>query len=110
MVGHNAREVIHEAAMAMKYRAPIPDFIDLLHVFPAMSEALKIVAISKVQEPRETVLLRGVGSSRSNDAKSRHRCVPQAFRFGESVPAIVPVTRQNHVSRANASQLARSGK
>ena len=51
MVGHNAGEVIHEAAMALKYRATIPDFIDLLHVFPAMAEALKIVAISRFKDP-----------------------------------------------------------
>jgi mercuric reductase len=36
MVGHNAGEVIHETAMAMKFRAKIHDFIDLLHVFPSM--------------------------------------------------------------------------
>jgi mercuric reductase len=51
MVGHNAGEVIHEAAMAMRYRATIPDFIDLLHVFPTMAEALKIVAISRFKNP-----------------------------------------------------------
>ena len=51
MVGHNAGEVIHEAAMAMKYRATISDFIDLLHVFPTMAEALKIVAISRFKNP-----------------------------------------------------------
>jgi mercuric reductase len=51
MVGHNAGEVIHEAAMAMRYRATIRDFIDLLHVFPTMSEALKIVAISRFKNP-----------------------------------------------------------
>ena len=51
MVGPNAGEVIHEAAMAMKYRATIPDFIDLLHVFPTMAEALKIVAISRFKNP-----------------------------------------------------------
>jgi mercuric reductase len=51
MVGHNAGEVIHEAAMAMRYRANIPDFIDLLHVFPTMSEALKVVAISRFKDP-----------------------------------------------------------
>ena len=33
MVGLNAGEVIHEAAMAMRYRAKIEDFIDLLHVW-----------------------------------------------------------------------------
>lgn len=51
MVGHNAGEVIHEAAMAMRYRATILDFSDLLHVFPTMSEALKIVAISRFKNP-----------------------------------------------------------
>ena len=51
MVGHNAGEVIHEAAMAMKYRATIQDFIGLLHVFPTMAEALKIVAISRFKDP-----------------------------------------------------------
>ena len=51
MVGHNAGEVIHEAAMALKYRAHIRDYMDLLHVFPAMAEALKIVAISRFKNP-----------------------------------------------------------
>ncbi len=51
IVGHNAGEVIHEAAMAMKFRAKIHDFIDLLHVFPSMAEALKIIAISRFKNP-----------------------------------------------------------
>lgn len=51
IVGHNAGEVIHEAAMALKYRARIADFVDLLHVFPTMAEALKIVAISRFKDP-----------------------------------------------------------
>lgn len=51
MVGHNAGEVIHEAAMAMKFRASISDYIDLLHVFPAMAEVLKIAAISRFKDP-----------------------------------------------------------
>ena len=51
MVGHSAGEVIHEAAMAMKYRARIQDFMDLLHVFPTMAEGLKIVAISRFKNP-----------------------------------------------------------
>ncbi|MBA3270948.1 MAG: FAD-dependent oxidoreductase [Acidobacteria bacterium] len=51
MVAHNAGEVIHEAAMAMKFRATVQDFIDLLHVYPTMAEALKIVAISKYKDP-----------------------------------------------------------
>ena len=51
MVGNSAGEVIHEAAMAMRFRAKIQDFIDLLHVYPTMAEALKIVAISRFKDP-----------------------------------------------------------
>jgi mercuric reductase len=51
MVGANAGEVIHEAAMALRFRAKIQDFIDLLHVYPTMAEALKIVAISRYKDP-----------------------------------------------------------
>ncbi len=51
MVGHNAGEVIHEAAMAMRFRARLQDIIDLLHVYPTMAEALKIVAISRYKDP-----------------------------------------------------------
>jgi mercuric reductase len=51
MVGHSAGEVIHEAAMALRFRATIHDFIDLLHVYPTMAEALKIVAISRYKDP-----------------------------------------------------------
>ena len=51
MVGPSAGEVIHEAAMAMRFHAKVQDFIDLLHVFPSMAEALKIVAISRFKDP-----------------------------------------------------------
>ena len=51
MVGTNAGEVIHEAAMGLRFRAKISDFIDLLHVYPTMAEALKIVAISRFKDP-----------------------------------------------------------
>lgn len=51
MIGHNAGEVIHEAAMAMRYRATLDDFIHLLHVYPSMAEALKIAAISRYKDP-----------------------------------------------------------
>jgi mercuric reductase len=51
MVGANAGEVIHEAAMGLRYRATLDDYIDLLHVFPTMAEALKIVAISRYKDP-----------------------------------------------------------
>ena len=44
VIGDSAPEIIHEAAMAMKFGATIPDFVDLIHVYPTMSEALKIGA------------------------------------------------------------------
>lgn len=53
MVGPNAGEVIHEAAMALRFRAKLRDFIDMLHVYPTMAEALKIVAISKFKNPEK---------------------------------------------------------
>ncbi len=46
MLGLHAGEVIHEAAMALRFRATVRDFIDLVHVYPTMAEALKIVALS----------------------------------------------------------------
>ena len=51
MVGAAAHEVIHEAAMAMRFRATLADFVDLLHVYPTMSEALKIAAIARTKDP-----------------------------------------------------------
>ena len=51
MLGSNAGEVIHEAAMALRFRAKVRDFIDLLHVYPTMAEALKIIAISRFKDP-----------------------------------------------------------
>jgi len=51
MIGATAAEVIHEAAMGLRFHATIDDFIDLLHVYPTMAEALKIVAISRYKDP-----------------------------------------------------------
>ncbi len=51
IVGVNAGEVIHEAAMGMRFHATIDDFIDLIHVYPTMAEALKMVAISRYKDP-----------------------------------------------------------
>jgi mercuric reductase len=51
MLDVNAAEVIHEAAMGLRFHATIDDFIDLLHVYPTMAEALKIVAISRYKDP-----------------------------------------------------------
>jgi mercuric reductase len=44
VIGESASEIIHEAAMAMRFGATIADFVDLIHVYPTMSEALKIGA------------------------------------------------------------------
>jgi mercuric reductase len=46
MLGTSAGEVIHEAAMALRFGATADDFIDLVHAYPTMAEALKLVAIS----------------------------------------------------------------
>jgi Pyruvate/2-oxoglutarate dehydrogenase complex, dihydrolipoamide dehydrogenase (E3) component, and related enzymes len=46
MHGLNAAEVIHEAAIGMRLGAKIVDFAGMLHVYPTMAEALKIVALS----------------------------------------------------------------
>jgi mercuric reductase len=39
-----AADMIHEAVMAVKYRLTIDDIIDTVHVFPTMSESIKLVA------------------------------------------------------------------
>jgi mercuric reductase len=51
MLGANAAEVIHEAAMGLRFHATIDDVIDLLHVYPTIAEALKIVALSRYKDP-----------------------------------------------------------
>ncbi|MDA8218126.1 MAG: mercury(II) reductase [Dehalococcoidales bacterium] len=51
LVMREASEVIHEAAMGLRMGAKVEDFIDLLHVYPTMAEALKIVAISRYKDP-----------------------------------------------------------
>ena len=46
-----AAELWHEAAMALRFHATLRDFIDLVHVYPTMAEALKIAAISRFKDP-----------------------------------------------------------
>jgi mercuric reductase len=48
-----AAEMIHEAVMAIKYRLTIDDIIDTVHVFPTMSEGIKLVATSFKQDVRK---------------------------------------------------------
>lgn len=50
MHGLNAAEVIHEAAMGLRFGAKIDDFAGMLHVYPTMAEALKIVALSYAKD------------------------------------------------------------
>ncbi len=51
LVMPNAGEVIHEAAMALRFRAKLEDYIDMIHVYPTMAEALKIAALSYFKDP-----------------------------------------------------------
>lgn len=51
LVMPNAGEVLHEAAMALRFRAKLEDYIDMIHVYPTMAEALKIAAISYFKDP-----------------------------------------------------------
>ena len=52
MVGHGVGEMINEAAMAMRFRATLHEFIFLLHVFSTMAEALKAVPSRASRIPR----------------------------------------------------------
>lgn len=45
-----AADMIHEAVMAVKYKLTTDDIIDTVHVFPTMSEAIKLVATSFKQD------------------------------------------------------------
>lgn len=51
LVMPNAGEVIHEAAMALRFHAKLEDYVDMIHVYPTMAEALKIAAISYFKDP-----------------------------------------------------------
>jgi mercuric reductase len=46
MLGASAAEVIHEAAMALRFGATLADFVEQLHVYPTMAEALRLVALA----------------------------------------------------------------
>ncbi|NJE76152.1 mercury(II) reductase [Thermococcus sp. ES12] len=46
ILAHNAAEMIHEAVMIVRNRMTVGDVVDTLHVFPTMSEAIKLVALS----------------------------------------------------------------
>lgn len=44
MVAPNAAELIHEAALAVKFGLTVDDIIDTVHVFPTLSEGIKLAA------------------------------------------------------------------
>ena len=46
IVGENAADLIHEAVLAVKFKLTIDDIIDTVHVFPTLSEILKLGALS----------------------------------------------------------------
>ncbi len=46
ILSENAAEVINEAALSIKMGATVDDIIDTVHVFPTMSESLKLAALS----------------------------------------------------------------
>lgn len=46
IISEHASEIINEASLAIKLRATIDDIIDTVHVFPTMSESLKMVSLS----------------------------------------------------------------
>ena len=50
MHGMSAAEVIHEAAMGLRFGASIDDFAHMLYVYPTMAEALKIAALSYTKD------------------------------------------------------------
>ena len=44
MLAENAADIIHEAVLAVKFKLTIDDIIDTVHVFPTMTESIKLVA------------------------------------------------------------------
>ncbi len=46
IVGENAADLIHEAALAVKSKLTIDDIIETIHVFPTLSEITKLAAMS----------------------------------------------------------------
>ena len=50
MVAPDAAELIHEAVLAVKFGLTVDDIIDTVHVFPTMSEGIKLAAQSFVRD------------------------------------------------------------
>jgi hypothetical protein len=78
MVGPNAAEVIHEAAMALRFRAKLRDFIDLLHVYPTMAESRTPRRLPRRSDQRGTWL--AVRVPRYRTSGSRSHSIPPPSR------------------------------
>ena len=52
---NTAADLIHEAVLAVKYRLTIDDIIDTVHVFPTMTESIKLVATSFRKDRKSVV-------------------------------------------------------
>jgi len=46
IVAPHAADLIHEGTLAVKFKMTIDDIIDTVHVFPTLSEAIKLAAQS----------------------------------------------------------------
>ncbi len=46
ILSDNAADIIHEAVLAVKYKLTVNDIIDTVHVFPTISESIKLAAMS----------------------------------------------------------------
>ena len=46
IVGENAADLIHEAVLAVKFKLTTDDIIDTVHMFPTLSEIIKLGALS----------------------------------------------------------------
>ncbi len=44
LVANRGADIIHESALAVKYRLTVKDLIETIHVYPTMSEAIRIAA------------------------------------------------------------------
>jgi len=44
LIAHRGADIIHEAALAVKFKLTVDDLIDLIHVYPTLSEAIRMVA------------------------------------------------------------------
>jgi mercuric reductase len=44
LIAHRGADVIHEAALAVRFKLTVQDIIDTIHVYPTMSEAIRMAA------------------------------------------------------------------